>query len=187
MPSPHISISSVLVSTLRQNAAGAFSRPPFHVPYGPTCHPSQVLDSCLRHTLRPDACVRLRAESKQRWTLMLIIKSRARGKIYRRCCESGQCARRCKSPSRSACKFPPRPASPVRTRPAAVAINKHNRRDAGTGQVTEASVVACHLVLPAEPRSGPATSADHCTIPISERSGSAGGENGPGRARRRTP
>lgn len=34
-PSPHISISSELVSTFRQNAAGAFSRPPFHVPYGP--------------------------------------------------------------------------------------------------------------------------------------------------------
>jgi hypothetical protein len=38
LPSPHISISSVLVSTLRQKAAGAFSRPPFHVPYGPARH-----------------------------------------------------------------------------------------------------------------------------------------------------
>ena len=89
---------------------------------------------------------------------MLVVKSRARGKPYRRCCGSGRCARRCQSPCRSACRFPPRPASPVRTRPAAVAINKHNRRDAGTGQLTEASVVACHLALPAEPRSGPATS-----------------------------
>lgn len=32
LPSPHISMSLVLVSTFRQNAAGAFSRPPFHVP-----------------------------------------------------------------------------------------------------------------------------------------------------------
>ena len=34
-PSPHISTSVVAVAALRQNAAGAFSRPPFHVPNGP--------------------------------------------------------------------------------------------------------------------------------------------------------
>jgi hypothetical protein len=32
LPSPHISTSSLAVMALRQKAAGAFSRPPFHVP-----------------------------------------------------------------------------------------------------------------------------------------------------------
>ena len=35
LPSPHISNSSVEVMALRQKAAGAFSRPPCQVPYGP--------------------------------------------------------------------------------------------------------------------------------------------------------
>eukprot|EP01139_Manchomonas_bermudensis_P025957 Amastigsp_a847495_4.p2 type:complete len:110 gc:universal Amastigsp_a847495_4:252-581(+) len=34
-PSPQSSKSTVDVRALRQNAAGAFSRPPFHVPNGP--------------------------------------------------------------------------------------------------------------------------------------------------------
>ena len=34
-PSPQISYSVVDVMALRQNAAGAFSLPPFHVPLGP--------------------------------------------------------------------------------------------------------------------------------------------------------
>ena len=35
LPSPHISNSDVAQTALRQKAAGAFSRPPFHVPRGP--------------------------------------------------------------------------------------------------------------------------------------------------------
>eukprot|EP01018_Ginkgo_biloba_P021930 Gb_08345 [translate_table: standard] len=34
-PSPHISNLSVDVNVFLQKAAGAFSRPPFHVPNGP--------------------------------------------------------------------------------------------------------------------------------------------------------
>ncbi len=54
-PSPHISIWSLLVSTLRQNAAGAFSRPPCKNTRGAWCA-SANRTRTHTHTCALDAC-----------------------------------------------------------------------------------------------------------------------------------